>query len=78
MLKHTHTHTNIYKEADSPRRKEDPDLVSVSANRVRECYMFGNGMSSLFLTELADLNYSRGLANPHKERDTDWFPAQEP
>ena len=74
-MKHTHTHPNIYKEADSPRRKEDPDLVSVSADGVRECYMFGNGMSSLSLIELADLNYSGGLANPDKERDTDWFPA---
>lgn len=52
--------------------------MSVSAERLRECYMFGKGMSSLSLIELADLNYSRGLANPDKERDTDWFPAQEP
>lgn len=31
--------------------------MSESAERVRECYMFGNGMSSLSLTELTGLDY---------------------
>lgn len=44
--------------------------MSESAERVRECYMFGNGMSFLSLTELTGLDYFRGLANPDKEMDT--------
>lgn len=44
--------------------------MSESAERVRECYMFGNGMSSLSLIELTGLDYFRGLANPDKEMDT--------